>query len=165
MNSATFGTAYGEGVKRTVSFLLRVGVPHDHAADVAQSAWMRGWEKREQLRDESMILSWVNTIALNDYRRTVRKRYWEMSWKPAYQDIATTFIDCAPIEMTQILDACKPADRRLLAAQLKGATAEELAEEAGVTQAAMRIRLHRARRKARALCQPQSGCDVHQAAA
>ncbi len=165
MTSNVFAAAYSKGIKRTLSFLIARGVPRDTAEDVAQAGWSRGWEKLEQLRDDAMVVPWINTIALNDYRRSVRKLHWEQSWKPVYQDLAPTFVDCAAIEVTRILESCNPADRRLLQAQMSGATAGELAEEAGVTDAAMRIRLHRARRKARARCQPQSPPNVGQTAA
>jgi len=157
MTSDTFGAAYSLGIKRTISFLLGRGVPRDSAEDVAQSAWSRGWEKLAQLRDDAMLTAWVNTIAVNHYRRIARCGQREQTWEPAFLDVAWTSIDCAAIEMTQILDACKPADRQLLQAYLSGATARELAQAAGVSQTAMRIRLHRARRKAREVCEPLPG--------
>jgi RNA polymerase sigma-70 factor (ECF subfamily) len=165
MTSDTFGAAYGAGIRRTIAFLLGRGVPRDFAEDIAQSAWSRGWEKLAQLRDDAMLTTWVNTIALNHYRRIARYVQREQSWDPAYLDVARTSIDCAAIEMTQILEACKPADRRLLKAHLSGATTLELAQAAGVSRTAMRIRLHRARRKARAVCEPPSAPGVQVAAA
>jgi RNA polymerase sigma-70 factor (ECF subfamily) len=165
MTSRTFGAAYSTGVKRTISFLEGRGVPRDTAEDVAQTAWFRGWQKLEQLRDDAMVVPWVNTIALNTYRRAARRVQWEQPWNPLYVDLASSHINCAAIEVAEILKICSPADRHLLKAEMSGVTPRELAEQAGVTHTAMRIRLHRARRKARALCQPRTGCEVHQAAA
>ena len=48
----------------------------------------------------------------------------------------------------------RSSDRSLLEAQLMGTTAEELAKSEGVTPTAIRLRLLRARRSARQICEP-----------
>lgn len=156
MNSDAFGVAYRDGVKRTVAFLRKVGVPLDLADDAAQTGWLRGWEKIDQLRDDSMIVPWVNTIALNHCRRTMRNLSREQTWKPSYENAVAVFVNCAAIDIAYLLEASKPSDRRLLEASLSGATNKEMARAEGVTPTAMRLRLHRARRKARELCETHS---------
>ncbi len=154
MDAHVFGQAYESGLNRTIAFLLSRGIPFDDAQDVAQAAWLRGWECLRQLRDDNLLLTWVNTIALNDYRRTLRKRNRVEEWKPAYNDAATTALDCAAIDVSKILDACKPKDRDLLQAHLRGESPKEVARREGVSSTAIRIRLLRARRSARELCEP-----------
>ena len=154
MDSNHFSDAYECGLNRTIAFLLSRGIQYDDAQDVAQTAWLRGWERLIQLRDESMLLQWVNTIALNHYRRTLRTKSRCEEWKPAYYDAATTVLDCAAIDVSTILDACKPRDRHLLEAHLRGESPKEMAEREGVSATAIRIRLLRARRSARELCEP-----------
>jgi DNA-directed RNA polymerase specialized sigma24 family protein len=149
MTRTQFGDAYKIGLRRTIAFLLSRGVPRDAVADVAQSAWMRGWERLQQLRDDRMILPWICTIALNQYRQIARTRSLEEEWKPAHADLLTTALNCAAIDIAGILRCCEPADRQLLSAQLSGATAEELAEQNGVSASAMRVRMYRARKRAR----------------
>ena len=156
MNATLFGDAYVQGLKRTLHFLLSRGVPHDVAPDIAQSAWLRGWERREQLRDESMIFSWINSIALNHFRRTLRGRRREEELRPAHYDIRATELNEAAIDIARIVDACTPKDRDLLQAQLLGITAKELANTGDISQTAIRIRLMRARRSARQLCEPRT---------
>jgi DNA-directed RNA polymerase specialized sigma24 family protein len=154
MTAKEFGEAYQQGVKRTIAFLLSRGVPNNAVADIAQSAWMRGWEHLVQLREESTLLSWINTIALNQYRRTLRRHGREEEWKPAYEEMSSEGLNLAAIDVSTILKACRPCDRSLLEAQLMGATAKEIARMEGVTPTAIRIRLLRARRGARQMCEP-----------
>jgi RNA polymerase sigma factor (sigma-70 family) len=152
MDTTHFGNAYRDGLQRTINFLLSRGVPYDAAPDVAQFAWLRGWERLGQLRDESMILAWINTIALNHFRRTLRTKCQEEALSADF-DRRSVDLNWAAIDLAKILDACSPKDRALLEAQLVGKTPKELAEREGVSQTAIRIRLLRARRSARHLCQ------------
>ncbi len=69
MTREGYGQAYQKGFSLTVRFLLSRGVQRDAADEAAQAAWVKGWERLEQLRNESSVTTWVNTIALNVYRR------------------------------------------------------------------------------------------------
>jgi DNA-directed RNA polymerase specialized sigma24 family protein len=94
-----------------------------------------------------MVTTWVNAIAINVYRSILRRM------KPSAA--LTDFTGCAEqnvaaIDVVHILKFCKPRDRALLEQQMQGATAHEIAEKQGVTVTAIRIRLLRARRTARA---------------
>jgi RNA polymerase sigma factor (sigma-70 family) len=154
MTAAHFGKAYETGIRRTMAFLISRGVANDDAEEVAQAAWLRGWERIGQLRNDSMLITWINAIALNHYRRALRTKGRYEEWKPAYDDIATTVLNWAAIDVSRILQACKPKDRYLLRAHLSGESPKDLARREGVTSAAIRIRMLRARRSARELCQP-----------
>jgi len=108
---------------------------------------MRGWERLDQLRSEELIATWVNTIALNLYRRAIRQeRRLQGLQDPLY---AASSMNWAGIELRRILRFCRLPDRQLLEAQMGGQTAEEIAHDQGVSQTAIRIRLLRARRAAR----------------
>jgi DNA-directed RNA polymerase specialized sigma24 family protein len=63
MTQEGFGQAYRQGFVRTVRLLRSRGASADHAEDVAQNAWLQGWRKLNQLRDDGMIEGWVNAIA------------------------------------------------------------------------------------------------------
>src|SRR5579862_9961439 len=69
MPQENFGKAFQRGFGKTVGFLRSRGAPPDKAEDAAQAAWVRGLQKLNQLRDESMVVSWVNAIAINVHRR------------------------------------------------------------------------------------------------
>lgn len=154
MTDTHFSNAYETGMRRTIAFLISRGISCDDAQEVAQAAWVRGWERLRQLRNDAMLLTWVNTIALNNYRRALRTRGRCEEWKLTHDDAAVTMLNWAKIDITRILQACKPKDRELLGAHLRGESPKELAKREGVTPTAIRIRLLRARRSARQLCEP-----------
>lgn len=114
--------------------------------EVAQGAWVRGWERLHQLRDEAIVITWVNTIALNAYRRVMRH---EAPSQELREVVSPHSIDIAAIDVHRILDYCRPSERILFEQQMTGATTEEIARREGVTETAIRIRLLRARRATR----------------
>lgn len=147
MTSEEYGQAYQRGYNLTVRLLLSRGAPRDRAREVAQAAWARGWERLSQLRNDHLVVTWVNTIALNVYRSVLRS-------EPCFQELpelsTKAGVNLAAIDVARILRICRPCDRVLLEQQMRGVTAEEIARAQGVTETAIRIRLLRARRAARA---------------
>jgi DNA-directed RNA polymerase specialized sigma24 family protein len=148
MTRESYGQIYQEGKERTIRFLLSRGVARTMAPDIAQSAWLRGWERLSQLRDERMVVTWVNTIALNQYRRAIRtERLQQVIQEPIHGK--TTLMNLAAIDVAKVMHLCRPPDRALLQAQMVGVTAKEMAQEQGVTETSIRLRFFRARRSAR----------------
>ena len=147
MNTEGYGQAYQRGFDLTVRFLLARGLQRENAREVAQAAWVRGWERLSQLRDDALVVTWVNTIALNVYRGSLRREPLNL----AAADVRdkTVAIDLAAIDMARILGFCVPRDRQLLQQCLTGASMAEIASQQGVSETAIRIRLLRARRHAR----------------
>ena len=141
-----YGLAYQRGFDLTVRFLLSRGAQREYAMEVAQGAWVRGWERLHQLRDDSTVITWVNTIALNAYRRVMRR---EAPSQELPEIVSPHSIDMAAIDVHRILNYCRPSERVLFEQQMCGATTEEIARTQGVTETAIRIRLLRARRATR----------------
>jgi len=154
MTREEYGDVYQEGRERTIRFLLSRGAAPGLAPDIAQSAWMRGWERLSQLRDARMIVTWVNSIALNQYRRVIRSERLNQEIQQFAKD--ETRLDLAAIDVARILRFCQPPDRRLLKAQMEGVTAKEIALAQGLTETAVRIRFLRARRAARKALETRS---------
>ncbi len=145
-----YGQAYQRGFDVTVRFLLSRGVRRDSAREVAQAAWVRAWERLSQLRDDSLVVTWVNTIALNVYRGLIRKELLNRSLVELRdQRDRTVTINMAAIDVARVLRICRPSDRHLLEQNMYGLTTGEIAREQGVSETAIRIRLLRARRYAR----------------
>jgi RNA polymerase sigma factor (sigma-70 family) len=142
-----YGNAYIAGFGRTARFLISRGVPPGHAEELSQAAWVRGWERLHQLRGESGVSTWVNTIALNLFRNELRR---EKSAEPLAKIQSSFRMDTASIDIGRILSYCRPSERTLLEHQLDGATMDEVARVFGVTGRAIRLRLLRARRAVRA---------------
>jgi DNA-directed RNA polymerase specialized sigma24 family protein len=146
MTRDKYGLAYQKGFDLTVRFLLSRGAQREYAMEVAQGAWVRGWERLHQLRDEATVVTWVNTIALNAYRRVMRR---EAPSQELPEIVSPHGIDMAAIDVHRILNFCRPSERMLFEQQMHGATTEEIARKQGVTETAIRIRLLRARRATR----------------
>jgi RNA polymerase sigma factor (sigma-70 family) len=144
MTTDDYGSAYNNGYVLTVRLLVARGLSWDGAQETAQAAWARGWEKRDQLRDSRTVIKWINTIALNMYRSSLRR-------EPFVQEIpevpAPPERHLAAIDVQLILRTCKRKDRLVLQSYyLEDRRPEEIALEQGSTVTAIRLRLLRARR-------------------
>jgi RNA polymerase sigma factor (sigma-70 family) len=148
MTSEAFARAYQEGYEGTVRFLISRGAPLEGAREAAQAGWARGWERLSQLRDERMVTTWVNSIALNAYRGILRGEIRLRGFQEPRRHNGFEF-DHTAIDLERILKICRPGERRLLEQQMEGATTREMARRQGLTESAIRIRLLRARRAAR----------------
>lgn len=140
-----YGQAFETGFVVTRRFLLSRGAPLEEAEEIAQAAWARGWEYREQLRDPGLVSYWVNSIARNLFRARFRA--------PIQTEIddnnAAYTLDLDAIEMLRLLDRCTVRDRELLEQSLEGYSAEEIARKEGITPTGIRVRLLRARQALR----------------
>lgn len=144
MTREEYGQAYQKGFNLTVRFLVSRGLAYDAAQETAQAAWVKGWERLGQLRDSSMVLTWMNSIALNIHRSYIRR-------EPLHQTLPELStqpkINLAAIDVRRILKTCKHNDRMVLQRHyLEGFKVQEIAQQQGWTETAVRIRLLRARR-------------------
>src|ERR1700689_3453122 len=118
-----YADAFATGYGATRRFLLARGAPLEEAEEIAQAAWVRGWEFREQLRDPGLVGFWVNSIARNLFRARFRA--------PIQTEIedgnAVYTLDIDAIEVGRLLDRCPQRDRQLLEQSLEGYSAEEIA--------------------------------------
>jgi RNA polymerase sigma-70 factor (ECF subfamily) len=146
MTREEYGAAYQKGYGLTVRFLVSRGLKYESARETAQAAWARGWERLAQLRDPRMVLTWMNSIALNIHRSRIRR-------EPLFQtlpEVSTAArINLAAIDVKRILRCCRKNDRIVLQRHyLEGYRVQEIASQHGWTETAVRIRLLRARRSA-----------------
>src|SRR5258708_161313 len=159
MTREEYGAAYQKGYKLTVRFLVSRGLPYARAQETAEAAWTKGWERLGQLRNANMVLTWMNSIALNIHRSCIRR-------EPLLQILpelpAPPKINLAAIDVQRILKSCKTKDRVVLHRYyIEGYKVGEIASSQGWTDTAVRIRLLRARRTVRkrldriAVCVPQ----------
>jgi RNA polymerase sigma factor (sigma-70 family) len=144
MTKEDYGKAYQKGYNLTVRFLVSRGLAYDAAQETAQAAWVKGWERIGQLRDHSMVLTWMNSIALNIHRSYIRRE----PLLQALPELSTApKVNLAAIDVRRILKSCKNNDRMVLQRHyLEGFKVQEIAEQQGWTETAVRIRLLRARR-------------------
>ncbi len=146
MKRAEYAEAFENGYGSTRRFLLSRGAGLEEADEIAQAAWARGWEYREQLRDPSLVGYWVNSIARNLFRarfRAVSTASLE-GIDPSYQMGLEN-----QIELKRMLERCSQRDRALLEKSLDGYSAEEIATSEGISSTGIRVRLLRIRQSLR----------------
>lgn len=144
MTKEEYGYAYPIGYDRTTRFLVSRGLSWDAAQETAQAAWVKGLGKLHQLRDPEMVLTWVNTIALNLYRTSLRS---EPLFNELPEMLAMPSLNLTAIDLRRVLRTCKKNDRAVLQHHyLEGYKVREIAQANGCSETAVRIRLFRARR-------------------
>lgn len=145
-----FGDAFENGgYKRTVRLLQRSGVNHDEATEIAQTAWVKGWECISQLREERFVVEWINTTAYRELATRFRK--------PRFADLAAMTRECAvtppmspaTIDLSRALKKCNPYHRQLLEAFLAGYSNDDIATRMGKSLGAIHAGLSRARSELR----------------
>jgi DNA-directed RNA polymerase specialized sigma24 family protein len=125
--------------------LLSRGAGLEEAEEIAQAAWARGWEYRDQLRDPALVGFWVNSIARNLFRARFRCK----APLPIEGVDAPYTMNMEEIEMHLLLDRCSRRDRNLLERSMEGYSAEELARSEGITSTGIRVRMLRIRQSLR----------------
>ena len=150
INQAEFEQAYTNHYPRTHRFLLSRGIAPTTAEEVAQAAWSKGWERREDLREAGKIGAWVNTIALNLLRRRIRqdKRTTELQQN---MDSPTELTVSDRVDAEKLLGEISEQDRDLLLMHVvEGRTSREISESCSLSPVAVRVRLSRAKARLRA---------------
>lgn len=146
MQGPAYADAFQNGFSATRRFLISRGAALEEAEEIAQAAWARGWEYREQLRDPGLVSYWVNSIARNLYRARFRSAVpvpLEHIPEPSYA------FDTNSIDLRRMMEGCSRSDRALLERTLQGYTAEELSRTAGISSTGIRVRLLRVRQSLR----------------
>ena len=147
MKRNEYADAFQKGYSATRRFLLSRGAALDEAEEIAQAAWVRGWEYRDQLRDPSMVNFWVNSIARNLFRARFRTPP-VMPLEGIDPSYCMSLEE--QIEVRRMLERCPPRDRALLEKSLEGYSAEEIAKDEGISSTGIRVRMLRIRQGIRA---------------
>src|SRR5271167_337555 len=106
MQHDDYADAFESGYGATRRFLLARGAPIEDAEEIAQAAWVRGWEYRNQLRDPGLVGYWVNSIA----RNLLRARFRRPLTTPI-EDLNPSYtMDLKGIDLRRLLDFCPKRD-------------------------------------------------------
>ena len=146
MTREGYGEAFHKEFARTIRFLQSRGASSDRAEEAAQAAWTKGWERLTQLRADGLVGPWVNAIAFNEPRQTIRRASFEAPLKESWGQVG---VDSAAIDAAAILRGCHPREEVLFNHLLHDFTTAEIANSLGASRTAVRIRLLRARRSVR----------------
>ena len=144
MTHEQFTDAYTKNLGRTRGFLLSRGIGASLADELAQAAWSKAWERRDQLRELSSVAAWVNTIAFNLLRADARKAVTLVEMDD--RDEAVTSSVQEKVDAERALGALSDEDRQLMLMHvISGWTSKEIASRLELSAVAIRVRLHRAK--------------------
>ena len=150
-----YGLAYENGRKQTINFLLSRGLREDEAKEKAQAAWVKGWERRFQLKDKQKALSWINTIALNLYRSGVRR---DSRHEPIGELSVQPQVRISAFDMEKMMNRCREREKEILTLRyFRGYDIRDLAGRYGCSETAVRVKLLRARRSLKAAYEAVGG--------
>ncbi len=163
--------AFGELVWRyrdTVYTLAVRLVGPDLAADVAQEALIRAWRAMPRFRGEAALGTWLHRITVNT-AWTMRKRAARHETQQLDEAVFAQAVDQTTSpekagEMIEVraglravIERLSPGQRAVLVLRdVYGWSHAEVARELGITHTTAKVRLHRARKRVRALLEDPS---------
>jgi RNA polymerase sigma-70 factor, ECF subfamily len=123
------------------------------AEDIAQDALLRAWRRRSTLRDADRRMQWLATIVRNEaFRQHARIRPDPTATIEVYEGEEDERV-VATVEQADLHAALKllsERDRRLLLMRYgQDLTQAAIADELGIPEGTVKVRLHRARNKLR----------------
>lgn len=138
-------------------------LPRVDAEEAVQEALVRAWTRRDACRTPEAPLPWILQITRNEARRLLERRAQRLtvapiepaSPEPEVEDDALTGTTTR-VTVEQALARLGDSDRRVL--RLRYAddlTQAEVARRLGVPEGTVKVRLHRARGRLRALLEDQ----------
>ena len=155
---------FGEMVVETREQLGRAArrmLRDDHAAaDVVQETYLRAWRALPGFRGEARRSTWLTAILHNTIRSYVGKRAAEAQ---PLAVVADDPLDPDPLvqpeswadfhglreRVSRAITTLSPTLQSVARLELEGASHEAVASELGISTGAVKVRLHRARRRLR----------------
>jgi DNA-directed RNA polymerase specialized sigma24 family protein len=152
MTRDEYGIAFLQGFDRTIAGLMSRGAHYEEARDAAQAAWVKGWERIYQLRDEHCLVAWVGSIAwslfLSD--RRVGAKYTLDRLDSHQQLAAPDWNPDASLDLRGGLQSVSACHRELLDLRMSGYKNREIARMSGRSDGAINSKMTRAHRALRA---------------
>ena len=149
-----FARVYAAERGRLYGFLLRLCQNRELAADLFQNTWLKLAQRASSLREDTDVRAWLFTVARNEYRSHCRAQMVDLSRFLAVGREQQTWPE-APLpsessgeieRLETALASLADADRELLLlVGVEGLEPQQAAEVLGISYAALRQRLARAR--------------------
>ncbi|WP_331719919.1 sigma-70 family RNA polymerase sigma factor [Streptomyces sp. NBC_00147] len=144
-----FPTFYRRFLPRLAAFLMWQGAPGDRAADLAQEAMIKAYNKWQDIRSPE---AWTRRVA----SRELVRHFSRVEEEPVEQ-VPDTVASLVPRpdelaeweckhELLTLLKLLPPRQRQVLAWSVTGYTPSQIAEELGLTPETVRGNLSKARR-------------------
>ena len=145
---------YGAYRSRIFGFLLRLCRDRYTAEDLHQNTWLKVARAAHRLRDDSDLKAWLFTIARNEYKSHRRAQFLDFSRILAFGRERSGFSEPAREgdtdlgRVSEVLGELSDSDRELLLlVGVEGLEHRQAAAVLGISYAALRQRLARARRR------------------
>jgi len=139
---------YGEGIRK-----LCLGYTGDAvlAQDLLQETFIAVWNNMEKFRGDAKWSTWIYRIAVNTCLSHLRKK------KDVVMDIENTAFSMLPEDVNnkehevQLLYKCisqlQQTDRLIITLVLEDKPYEEIAAVTGITEATLRVKIHRIKKQ------------------
>ena len=139
---------YGEGIRK-----LCLGYTGDamQAQDLLQETFIAVWNNMEKFRGDAKWSTWIYRIAVNTCLSHLRKK------KDVVMDIENTAFSMLPEDVNnkehevQLLYKCisqlQQTDRLIITLVLEDKPYEEIAAVTGITEATLRVKIHRIKKQ------------------
>src|SRR5688572_27396966 len=138
--------------RRVAGFVRSIIRQHDAVEDVTQLVFIKMFRRLGRLRDPAVFESWLFTLARNTSLDFIRRRNCRPSTvalDEQVNQIADPSNSSATTEILAALDRAlarlSPLDRTLVSQFVAGETYGTIAEQAGLSLATVKVRLHRVR--------------------
>lgn len=157
MEKERYAADYRTGIHSTIRLLLSKGLLIEEAEELAQAAWVRGWEAKHQLKQTERVIPWVNSIAVNAMynQRRRHSRFEPLDENRAGRSSPSGV--SAKIDAARLLDRCSPLDKSLILHRYAGGyEMDEIARIHGISCVATRVRIHRAKAALRRIAAKKS---------
>ena len=138
--------------RRVAGFVRSIIRQTDAVEDVTQMVFIKMFRRLSRLRDPAVFESWLFTLARNTSLDFIRRRNCRpntVALDEQVNQIADPSNASATTEILAALDRAlarlSPLDRTLVSQFVAGETYGEIAEQAGLSLASVKVRLHRVR--------------------
>ena len=130
------------------------------AQDILQETYLRAWKSMDNLRDRSAARAWLMTIVRREYLRTFERKTLatiELDELPLVDD-AMPLDELADVARVRAAITLLQTKYRvpLVLQVIGGLSCSEIADELGLSEAAVMTQLFRARQKIKLLLEPSS---------
>lgn len=133
--------------------------PHDRE-DACQETLIRIWENLHTFKGSSKLSTWIYRVTVNTCLLNIRssRRYEKLPFREVFSGLEATQGPAEPLEIVDneeirfafiagSLQSMSPGDRALVTLYAEGLSTRELADITGISEANVRVRIHRIRER------------------
>ncbi len=151
---------WDEFTPKLFGYLINTTKDRELSEDLLQQTWLKAINALSKFESRGVTISaWLFTIAHNECRQHWRKAKWEVPFAPAEHDRAAAdeMTSQNILDVEKILNLLSEDDREILRLKyIADMPANEIAKVLNINFVTVRVRIHRAIAKARAILTSQT---------